>query len=159
MHVCYLLLQAVVRPTRWTSFGYEWEKGREMGTDPGDRDGGRVRKAVARGKQGGGGGSSQGCCMRAVRGHAYVRTERPGSTCGMQLVCDGYVPLWNGGLRDLCGCVWEGGRPRYCRRDDALERVGWKEVEVGGSWEKSVKQLGPAGLAGESGGVGKLGEG
>lgn len=51
-----------------------------MGTDPGVRGGGHVRRVVAWGKQGGDDGSFQACRMKAVRGRVSVRTTTPGST-------------------------------------------------------------------------------
>lgn len=51
-----------------------------METDPGVRGGGRVRRVVVWGKQGGDDGSFQACRMKEVRGCVRARTTTPGST-------------------------------------------------------------------------------
>lgn len=75
-----------------------------METDPGVRGGGRVRRVVAWGKQGGDDGSFQACRMKAVRGRVSVRTE------------------WNVVCYGLCECAWEGVHPQHCHRDAAPEQ-------------------------------------
>ncbi len=85
-HVYCLWLQEVIHLEIWTSFGCVLGKGKGMGTDHGVLGGGRVRKAVAQGKQSEGDDSFRPCCMKAVRGRVYARTTTLGSTRCMRYV-------------------------------------------------------------------------